>query len=186
VPVAQDVPTERDIPQIKALAEFLGQATLVGAHGETQDIPEPVYQVLRRIVPLMAQGTAIAVVPMRHEVTTQQAADLLTISRPSLIKLLNAQALPYERSQGGHRRIRFARMCWPINSGVAKRGVLPWRTWPAWGRAIARTMRTTRICCLALMATRRAPTAPGRPLCSRLAHQQGTVVAIVPWRLLAL
>ncbi len=56
----------------------------------------------------MAQGAALGVVPMRHEVTTQQAADLLTISRPSLIKLLDAQALPYERSRGGHRRIRFA------------------------------------------------------------------------------
>lgn len=111
-PTDRNVPSEQDILHIKEMAEFLEeqaprQIRLVGTDGETLDIPEPIFRVLRRIVSLMAQGAAIGLVPIHQELTTQQAADLLNISRPSLIKLLDAREIPFTRSQGGHRRLRF-------------------------------------------------------------------------------
>src|SRR5438132_8123907 len=54
-----------------------------------------------------SRGAVIGVIPMHQELTTQEAAALLNISRPSLIKLLDAQEMPYQRSRGGHRRERW-------------------------------------------------------------------------------
>ncbi len=104
--------SEQDIGLIRDLEHFLHEqahrsAKLVAADGEEIDIPASVYAALRRIVPLMAEGAAIGLVPLHQELTTQQAADLLNISRPSLIKHLDAGDIPYRKTEGEHRRIRF-------------------------------------------------------------------------------
>ncbi len=115
-------PTEQDVSHIKAFQEALVReeshethptvvrpAQLVAPSGEKIDIPGPIYEVLRHVVPLMAQGATIGLIPLYKELTTQEAADLLNISRPSLIRHLDAGEIPYHRLEGGtHRRIRFA------------------------------------------------------------------------------
>jgi excisionase family DNA binding protein len=123
-------PTEQEVLQIKELEEFLEgrapqQVKLVGVSGEILDVPEPIYRALRRILPVMAQGAAISLVPIQQELTTQQAADLLNISRPSLIKLLDAHEIPFQRSRGGHRRIRFTDlMAYKQHRSEARRAAL--------------------------------------------------------------
>ena len=73
--------------------------------GEQVEIPAEVHQVLQQVVEAMRQGLAVTVVPQTMVLTTQQAADLLGVSRPTLIKLLDHDQIPYERI-GTHRRIQ--------------------------------------------------------------------------------
>lgn len=73
--------------------------------GQQVEIPAEVHQVLHQVVEAMRQGLAVTVVPQTMVLTTQQAADLLGISRPTLIKLLGDERIPYERI-GTHRRIQ--------------------------------------------------------------------------------
>lgn len=78
---------------------------LVGSAKEHPvELPEEVYQVLRHVVDAMQKGLSVTISPTSQTLTTQQAADLLGISRPTLIKALDGGKLPYTRS-GSHRRI---------------------------------------------------------------------------------
>lgn len=87
-------------------AEAFSPAFLIAPDGRKLEIPASVYEVLTRVVHEMAQGNAVSVVPVGMALTTQQAAELLGVSRPYLIRLLESGAMPYERV-GTHRRIRF-------------------------------------------------------------------------------
>jgi len=75
--------------------------------GQLIEIPGAALQLLARILNEFANGNAVEVVPVHSDLTTQEAADLLQVSRPYLIKLLEAGTLPFHRV-GQHRRIRFS------------------------------------------------------------------------------
>jgi len=95
------------IKEIERILSVQGsQAKLVGADGEQITIPESVYQVLLQAVHAMALGKVVSIVPHEQELTTQQAADVLNVSRPYLIKLLEQEEIPYIKV-GSHRRVRF-------------------------------------------------------------------------------
>jgi excisionase family DNA binding protein len=79
---------------------------LVGSHGEELLLPESLFHLLRQIVSDLAQGQVVTLVSSGKELTTQQAADLLNVSRPHLIKLLEQGQIPFART-GTHRRISF-------------------------------------------------------------------------------
>ncbi|GAA3707418.1 hypothetical protein GCM10022204_26660 [Microlunatus aurantiacus] len=68
------------------------------------ELPAHVYQVLRQVVEAMRENLAVTVVPQTQTLTTQQAADLLGVSRPTVIKLLDEGKIPFDRA-GTHRRI---------------------------------------------------------------------------------
>ena len=80
---------------------------LVMSDGTRIALPMEVATVLRDVVAAMAQGKAVTVAPQHTTLTTQQAADLLGVSRPTLIKLLETGEIPYT-TPGRHRRLRLS------------------------------------------------------------------------------
>lgn len=73
---------------------------------ETIDVPRSVLQLVQRALREMAQGNSVTIIPTSAELTTQQAADLLNVSRPYVVKLLEEKKIP-SRMVGKYRRIRF-------------------------------------------------------------------------------
>jgi excisionase family DNA binding protein len=80
-------------------------ASLVGPDGETMEIPASAFHALKLVVQGMARGQTMTLVPHGKELTTQEAADLLHVSRPHLVKLLEAGTIPHYKV-GTHRRVR--------------------------------------------------------------------------------
>ncbi|MDP1918922.1 MAG: helix-turn-helix domain-containing protein [Myxococcales bacterium] len=73
----------------------------------TITLPQEALRRFLEVLAQMANGNAVTIVPIHAELTTQQAADFLNVSRPFLISLLEEKKLPF-RLVGSHRRIRFA------------------------------------------------------------------------------
>ena len=113
------LPAEREV-----LAAVQGQRTLaayLATRVETQciqifddknqahqvELPTSALRLLIDILAELAGGDAVKVVPVHAELTTQEAADLLNVSRPHLLKLLEDGALPFHRA-GKHRRVGFS------------------------------------------------------------------------------
>jgi excisionase family DNA binding protein len=80
------------------------RARLVGPDGSQIDIPEELYGVLLDVVNALSQGMAISIAPHNTMLTTQEAADLLNISRPTLVRLLTDGEMPHTM-RGRHRRV---------------------------------------------------------------------------------
>jgi excisionase family DNA binding protein len=80
------------------------RARLVSPDGSQMDIPDELYGVLRDVVAALSQGLAITIAPHNTMLTTQEAADLLNISRPTLVRLLTDGEIPYTM-RGRHRRV---------------------------------------------------------------------------------
>ena len=78
---------------------------LSGPNGERLVLPAEVLEVLRGVVAAMADGQAVTIAPVHQRLTTQEAADLLGISRPTFVKLLESGEVPFEQP-GRHRRVR--------------------------------------------------------------------------------
>ncbi len=82
-------------------------ARLVAPDGTQTNIPAALYSVLLRAATALAHGDGIAVIPYGALLTTQQAADILNVSRPTFVKLLEDGAIPFTRVRS-HRRVRLA------------------------------------------------------------------------------
>jgi excisionase family DNA binding protein len=84
------------------LIEALGE---VGAE-DALVIPRPTVVMLAHVLSLLESGHGVQIIPKDAELTTQQAADVLNVSRPYLISLLESGQIPF-RKVGRHRRITF-------------------------------------------------------------------------------
>lgn len=82
-------------------------ARLVGPGGVETELPPGIHALLVSIVDNLKAGIGVSVIPMHAELTTVEAAELLNISRPFLIKKIEAGELPHHMV-GTHRRLRLA------------------------------------------------------------------------------
>jgi excisionase family DNA binding protein len=103
-------PDAADSEVLAQLEAVLGRETseiprLIGPRGEEVILPASVYRALRQLVHMLAQQQSVAVVSVERELTTQEAADLLNVSRPYLVRLLEGGEIPFMRT-GAHRRVR--------------------------------------------------------------------------------
>ncbi len=103
--------TDSERPALSRIEGVLDNANhvpkLVGPNGEEIELPQSVFQVLRQLVYYLAHDRVVTIVPVNKELTTQEAADMLNVSRPYLIKLLEQGDIAFTKT-GTHRRIRFS------------------------------------------------------------------------------
>ncbi len=101
------MPDEQERTALTRLADLLeGSAGLAleveGAHRVA--VPPTVAAILQQISRQLANGHGVALVLVDRELTTQQAADLLNVSRPHLVRLVESGEIPFTRT-GKHRRV---------------------------------------------------------------------------------
>ena len=93
----------RDLEEL--LSRVPGTTRLfLGTPTSRRDIPASVQRLLVAMIRELARGKAVSIASMQRDLTTQQAADLLNVSRPFVVKLLESGAIPFHRV-GTHRRI---------------------------------------------------------------------------------
>lgn len=78
---------------------------LTGPDGRSVELPEPMFEVLLQVAAAMKAGLAVTVAPHHQTLSTQEAADLLRISRTTLVRLLETGAIPFEKPSR-HRKVR--------------------------------------------------------------------------------
>lgn len=84
------------------------------------EVPRSALTALARVLDSFAHGEGVTVLPVHTELTTQQAADALNVSRPFLIRLLNAGKIDY-RTVGKHRRVKAASLIGYMRRDDARR-----------------------------------------------------------------
>jgi excisionase family DNA binding protein len=102
-PVSIPKTQESQIRDLRRLVQE-GGAKLVGPDGREIEIPEAVHELLLLILKNLQAGRAISIVPEHQQLTTQRAADILGVSRPFLVRLLENGDIAFHMV-GSHRRI---------------------------------------------------------------------------------
>lgn len=78
---------------------------LTGPDGHSVELPQPMFEVLLQVAAALKAGLAVTVAPHHLTLSTQEAADLLRISRTTLVRLLETGAIPFEKPSR-HRKVR--------------------------------------------------------------------------------
>jgi excisionase family DNA binding protein len=110
------MPTETDVSRAKAVVGLIGRSAnannpiefhaRTGANGPDVRIPRAAVPLFLTILKEMADGHAVQVIAHERELTTQEAADILKVSRPYIVRLLDEERIPSHRV-GSHRRVLY-------------------------------------------------------------------------------
>lgn len=105
------VPSKQDAELATASSRILSKfqpdkELTVYIDGEQLVLPKAVFSLLSKILTEMSAGNAVKIFPIHAQLTTQEAADFLNVSRPYLIKLIEAKELGCTKV-GSHRRVSF-------------------------------------------------------------------------------
>ncbi|MGH3438572.1 MAG: excisionase family DNA-binding protein, partial [Sciscionella sp.] len=94
---------------LSAILSALGQdglaPVLLTGDGTRIELPDELFTLLRDVVSSLSEGLAVTVAPQHTTLTTTEAAALLGVSRPTLVRLLEAGGIPYEQPSR-HRKVR--------------------------------------------------------------------------------
>ncbi|MER6782621.1 MULTISPECIES: helix-turn-helix domain-containing protein [unclassified Streptomyces] len=110
IPPEQTASTNRALRQVRSYLEThrdRREITVTVENGDPEPLtlPREAVELLAGMLAHLGAGRGVSVVPADAELTTQQAADMLNVSRPFLVGLLNADEIEY-RNVGTHRRIK--------------------------------------------------------------------------------
>lgn len=105
------VPSDNDAKLATESSRILSKHSDQNLHVQLDDgqqlpLPRAIQELISHLLVEMSQGNAVTLIPIHAEMTTQEAADFLNVSRPYLVKLLETNQIPHHRV-GTHRRVRF-------------------------------------------------------------------------------
>ncbi|MFC4455187.1 helix-turn-helix domain-containing protein [Deinococcus sonorensis] len=109
------IPSPEDTAQARATTQLLAQhdgeplRLIIGDDAAPVVLPSTVARLFQHLLTQLAAGNAVTVLPVQAELTTQQAADLLNVSRPYLIRLLESGEIPFSKV-GTHRRVQLQQL----------------------------------------------------------------------------
>lgn len=99
----KDESEKKEIANLENQILFSEEIALL-TNGQEIKVPSIISQTLIEVIKILNRGDSITLIPMDKELTTQQAADILNVSRPYFVKLLENGEIPY-RKIGSHRRV---------------------------------------------------------------------------------
>jgi len=101
MPLKKHYPTSKEVAAARALLSQLDQRNPM----DDMTLPASLRALVLDLLRLIAKNEPVTIVPSDAEISTQQAAEILGVSRPHLVKLLEEGAIPF-RKVGRHRRVR--------------------------------------------------------------------------------
>ncbi|GLT20490.1 hypothetical protein GCM10007938_42750 [Vibrio zhanjiangensis] len=117
--IATPLPSDEEIAlarlgsqELSAVMEMNGEAqkiNVVDKSGHTHEVtlPSSVLSMMIEMLTQLGQGNSVSITPIHAELTTQEGADMLNMSRPTFIKLLDSEEIPYSRT-GNRRKVAYA------------------------------------------------------------------------------
>ena len=112
------LPSQEDIVLARESGRALSTVLLTRANTQEIDfhddkgavrtvrMPTSALRLLLEVLTEIGQGNAVSIIPIHTELTTQEAADILNVSRPFLVQLLEKGEMPFHKT-GSHRRVRY-------------------------------------------------------------------------------
>jgi excisionase family DNA binding protein len=106
--VSPDAANRDELQRFAGRLEGLGETPrLIGPGGESIELPVAIYEVLTAVADDLRRGYSVTIMSLGAVLTTAQAAELLNVSRPHVVKLIDEGQIPHHMA-GSHRRVALA------------------------------------------------------------------------------